>query len=49
MHNWLIFQYHHIMRPYQSDFAKGMLLARKTAGRRTDPGCGGKQCGDAGR
>ena len=24
MHNWLIFQYHHIMRPYQSGVAKGM-------------------------
>ena len=27
MHNWLIFQYHHIMRPYRSDVAKGMLPA----------------------
>ena len=31
MHNWLIFQYHYIMRPCQSDFAKGMLPAIRPA------------------
>ena len=31
MHNWLIFQYHHIMRPCQSGLAKGMPLAIRPA------------------